>query len=87
MAKIIAKEEKRITDSQVAGTQLSFDEQLKKAAGLLKPVTKQRLSNMSNGSKEDAKENESAVNLDSNLSAMTSKATVYSLSAKISQAL
>lgn len=40
MAKIIAKEEKRITDSQVAGTQLSFDEQLKKAAGLLKPVTK-----------------------------------------------
>ena len=87
MAKIIAKEERRISDSQVAGTQLSFEEQLKQAATLLKPVTKQRLSNMSGDSNEEKKEQASAVNLENNLNAQTSKATVYSLSAKISQAL
>lgn len=95
LAKIIQKEENRISsDSQIAGTKLSFAEQLQQASKLLKPATKAKLSqisasrpSMDNG--EESKSSKTISRQPSNVASgqENAKATVLALTAKINMAL
>jgi len=74
VAKMLAEDERRMSDSQVA--LMSLDEQLKHAAKLLKPGAKvgsMKFAPEANAAKEETKKEP-----------MSAKATVFSLTAQIS---